>query len=141
MGLEIDEAIGIEVAHADGSYLTFTIRTLHSSVRTIVIAERLMDQEQVNIVGLELLQTFEDGGISLLFARISDPDLRHYEEFGARHATLGDGLTYTLFILIGLSRIDHPVAYTDGIQDTALSFLRIDLVYAIAQLRHLHTII
>ena len=29
----------------------------------------------------------------------------------------------------------------DGIQDTALSFLRIDLVYAIAELRHLHTII
>ena len=82
-----------------------------------------------------------DGGISLLFARIRDPDLRHDEEFGARHATLGDGLTYTFFILIDLSRIDHPVAYMDGIQDTALSFLRIDLVYAIAELRHLHTII
>ena len=45
VSLEINEAIGVEVAHADGSYLTFTIRTLHSSVRAIVIAERLMDQE------------------------------------------------------------------------------------------------
>ena len=143
---EIVQALGkwsprIEVAHTDGSHLALTVSTLHRTISAIVVAKRLMDKQQVDIVALQFFQAFEDAGISLLLACIGNPNLGHDEEFLTRHTTLLDGIAHTLLVMVSLCRINHSIAHADGIEHTTLAFRRTHLIHAIAHLRHLHTII
>ena len=74
--VNVDQAVRIEVRHADSAHLTGLVRIFHSAIRTIVIAERLMQQQQIHIIGLQFLQRFVDGLGRFLIAEIANPNLR-----------------------------------------------------------------
>lgn len=52
--LKVEVAVGAEVGNADGTELAGLVEPLHCAVRAVVIAERLVDEQQVEVVGLQL---------------------------------------------------------------------------------------
>ena len=47
---QIDQAVGVEVADTDGPEQALVVQLLHGSPGAVVVAERLMDQIQVEVV-------------------------------------------------------------------------------------------
>jgi hypothetical protein len=52
---EIDEPVGVEVRHTDRSDEAVGVELFHRSPGAVVVAERLMDQVQVDVVEPESL--------------------------------------------------------------------------------------
>ena len=53
--LNVQIPVGAEVGHADGTELAGLIKFLHRPVSAIIIAKRLMDEQQVEIIGTQLV--------------------------------------------------------------------------------------
>ena len=53
---EVDEPIRVEVGHADRADATFVVQLLHRPPRAVVVAERLVDQVEVDVVEPELCE-------------------------------------------------------------------------------------
>jgi hypothetical protein len=50
---QIDQAVRVEVADTDGTDQSVAVQLLHDSPGTVVVAERLVDQVQVEVVQTE----------------------------------------------------------------------------------------
>ena len=57
---QVDESVGIEIRHADGSELARLIRFHHRSPRTVIVVERLVNEQQVDVVGLQFAERLVD---------------------------------------------------------------------------------
>ena len=121
---QVDEAVGVEVRHADGTQLACFVGFLHGLPCTVIVVERLVDEQQVDVVGLQFAKRFVDGGFCLLVSGIGNPDFGDDEQFIARHAAFANGIAHAFLVEIGLCRVDHPIAHADGIHYTPLAFRR-----------------
>ena len=65
---EIEETACLEVAYADGAHLAIAAGFLHSPPRAEHVAVCLMDEQQVDVVGLQLAQALVDACPLLLTA-------------------------------------------------------------------------
>ena len=50
---EVNEVVGVEVAHADSSYLTLLEGIFEGAIGIVAIAKRLVNQHKVDVVGAE----------------------------------------------------------------------------------------
>lgn len=55
---KIDIAVGIEIAHADGAQFAGFISLLHRAIGAVVVAEGLMDEHEVDVIGLKFAQGY-----------------------------------------------------------------------------------
>ena len=53
--VDVQEAVWVEVGDADGPHLSAPVCLLHGPVGAVVVAEGLVDQEQVDVVAAQLL--------------------------------------------------------------------------------------
>ena len=139
--LDVQVAVRAEVGHADGADLAGVVELLHCAVGAVVIAERLMDEQQVQIIGAQFAHGFLNGGLGFFIAGIGDPYLGGEEELFPGQAALGQGSTHAFLIAVGLGCVNAAVADLDGIQHTALGILRRGLVNAVAQLGHFDAVV
>ena len=49
---QVDEAVGVEVRHTDGTHLACPVRLFHRPPCAVVVVERLVNEQQVDVVGL-----------------------------------------------------------------------------------------
>lgn len=77
---EVEEATRLEVAHADGAHLAVAVGTLHGAPGAEDVAVGLMDEQQVDVVGLQLAQALVNAAGGTLFAGVADPHLGDEEE-------------------------------------------------------------
>ena len=146
-GLDLGEVLDVqipvrtEVGNADGPELTGLVQLLHGPVGAVVVAEGLVDQQQVQVIGAQLAHGLLNGGLGLLIARVGDPDLGGQEEFLPGQAALRQRRADALLIVIGLGGVDAAVAHIDGVQHAALGVLRRGLIHAVAQLRHFDAVV
>ena len=68
--LQVDEAVRVEIRYADGAELAGPVRLFHRAIRAIIIGERLMNQQQVDVIRLELLERGIDRGRRLFLSSI-----------------------------------------------------------------------
>ena len=47
---KVDQAVGVKVAHADRAYLAGMKRIFHGAVSAVVVAEGLVDEQQIDVV-------------------------------------------------------------------------------------------
>ena len=106
---EVEETASLEIAHADGADLAVPVGLLHRPPGAEHVAVGLVDQKQVDVVGLQLPEALVDGGGSLFLAVVADPDLRHKEYLLAGNAGLCDGIAHAFLVEVGLGRIDETV--------------------------------
>ena len=86
---QVDKPVGAEVAHADGADLPGREGRFHRAVRTVIVAERLVDQQQVDIIGPEFFEAHVNGRSSTPLPRIGDPDLGGEEDLRPVDAGFG----------------------------------------------------
>lgn len=116
------QMVGVEVADTDGADLPLLVGLLQGAVCAVAVAERLVQQHQVNVVRAEPAEALVDGCLGFLIAVIRDPDLRHDEDLVARDAALGDSGAYAFLVMIRLGGIDHTVAHAEGVADASTRY-------------------
>ena len=137
----IHEAVGIEVREADGTYLSVPHGFLHSPPRARIVAERLVDKQQVDVVGAQLAERFIDATGGFFLSGIGNPYFRREEQFAARHTAFGDRCAHALFIVIRLRRVNQPITCADGIKYATLALFERYLKHSISQYRHFDAVI
>ena len=100
-----------------------------------------MDQQQINIIGLQLTQRFIDRCSSTFFPGIGDPYFGRDEQLFTRHAAFTDGITYLFFVEISLCCIDRTITDSNSIRDTTFALFGSYLINTVTQNRHLDAII
>ena len=139
--LDVQIAVRAKVGNADGTNFSGVVELLHGAVGAVIIAEGLVDQQQVQVIGLQLAQGFLNGSLGLFVTGVGDPHLRGQEELLAGQAARGQRFAHAFLVAVGLGRVDAAVAHVDGVQHAALGVLRRGLVDAVAQLRHLDAVV
>ena len=112
---------GREVRKADRLDLAGLVGLLHLPVAGNVVARRLVDQKQVDVVSAEALQRLVDGVVLLVKAR---PELGLEEDFLTRQAGLLHRSADGLFIYIGVGGVDETVAARQRAFDRSLRLVR-----------------
>ena len=92
-----------------------------------------MDEQQVDVVGPELAQALVDACRRFLLAGIRNPYFRHQEDVLSGNPALADGVSHSLFVEVGLRRVNQAIAHAQGIADAPFAFLRGDLEHPVAQ--------
>ena len=128
---QVDETVGVEVRYADGTELACLVCFFHSTVGAVVVVERLVDEQQVDVVGLQLAEGFVDRSLCLLIPGVGYPHLCHKKQFLARDATLLHRTAHALLVVVSLRRVYHPVAHAQGIRHAAFTLFRSYLIYTI----------
>ena len=82
-----------------------------------------MDEQQVDVVGLQFAQALVDASCGLLLTGIRYPHLCHKEDVVALHIALRDGNAHALLVIVGLCRIDEPIAHLECICHTLFRLL------------------
>ncbi len=86
---EIDEAVGVEVRDTDRPREAVGVDLLNRSPEAVIVAERLVDQVEVDVVETEALEGRLKGGLRVGLAGVLDPQLGGDEQLVTRDATRG----------------------------------------------------
>ena len=73
-----------------------------------------MDQDQVQPVGAQFLQTLAQAGEQLFAGVVVDPDLGGEEQLGTRYAALGDRAADIRLVAVDLRGIDGAITQLEG---------------------------
>ena len=137
----VDQSLRVEVRDADSANLPRLVRILHRAVRAGIVAHRLVEQHEVDVVGAQAAQAFVDGRRRTLVVHIGNPDLARDEHVLARNAAFAHGGADAFLVAVRLRRVDEAVAHFQRFRNAALRVLRRRLVDAKPEHRHLHTVI
>ena len=137
---EVEETARLEVAHSYGAHLAVVIGFLHRPPRAEHVAVRLMDEQQVDVIRLQLAQALVDALGCLFLSVVRNPHLCHEEKLLAFQATFAPGVTHALFVGIRLCRVYQPVADAQRIADTTLALGGRHLKDAVTQQGHFHSV-
>ena len=138
---EIDEPVGVEVGDTDRPGEAVGVELLHRPPEAVVVAERLVDQVEVDVVEAEPLEGPLEGGLGVGLAGVLDPQLGRDEQLVARDAAAAHGPADRLLVPVGGGGVDEPVADLEGGGDGLLGLLRGDLVDAETEDRHLDAVV
>ena len=138
---QVDQSVGLEVAHADRTDFPLPVKLLHRPPRAVDVAERLVDQVQVEVVELQPLQRRSECPLGAFVPGILHPELRRDEKFPAGDAAPADGPPHGAFVHIGGCRVDRPVTGRQGFRHAPFANRLVNLVDAEPQHRHLHTVV
>ena len=112
---QVDETVGVEVRYANGTELASLVCFFHGAVSTVVVVEGLVDEQQVDVVGLQFAEGFVDGSLCLLIPGVGYPHLCHKKQFLARNAALLHRTAHAFLVVVSLRRVYHTVAHAQGI--------------------------
>jgi hypothetical protein len=127
---QVDQAVRVEVRDADRSGQPVGVGPLHRAPEAVVVAERLVDQVEVDAVEPEPLQRPVERGLGPRLAGVLDPQLRGDEQLVTRDAAAAQGAADGLLVPVGGCGVDEPVPDLERSGDGLFGFLRRDLVDA-----------
>ena len=78
---DIGQNLGIAVTNADGLQLALFVGLLHGPIGTDIVAHRLVDQVQIDVVQPQLLHRGLNGLLGTLVAGVLNPQLGGNEQF------------------------------------------------------------
>ena len=137
---QVDEAVGVEVGYADRAQLACPIGLLHGAPCPVVVAEGLVNEQQVDVVRAQLFQRRVDGRLCPFIACVGDPYLRRQKELVARNSALLDRAADRFFVVVCLCRVDRAIADRDRVKHAPLALLVADLIDAVAEDGHFDTV-
>ena len=138
---QIHKTVRVEVGNADRTDFPRPVRLLHRPIRAIIVVERLMDQQQINVFALQFIQRFLNGSLCVFIPRICDPYFRCKKQFFARNAAFHDRVPHAFLVAISLRGVNAAISHLNGIQYTAHGFHRVYLINTVSQYRHLDPVI
>mmetsp|Transcript_13825 Transcript_13825/g.30662 ORF Transcript_13825/g.30662 Transcript_13825/m.30662 type:complete len:263 (+) Transcript_13825:354-1142(+) len=143
----LHQALFIQLFHgtpgARVTHLGSPIRRTHRTFlqRPAGLRSRPMNHIEVQVVNPQLLQGLLAGLDGPLIAVAGTPNLRLNEDISTREATLSNGITNTLLILVDLRSVDQAIALLQGVQHGLRHIGVGELVGAKANHRHHHAVV
>src|SRR5699024_360034 len=128
----IQITVRIEVRHTDSAYLAFIISFFYCTVSSVVIAEWLMDQEQIDIVCLQFFQRLFDRSFCFLVPCVCAPYFCRDEKLLSRKSAFFQGASDPFVISVCLSSINAAVAGLNRFQYAAFCLFRRCLIYSVS---------
>ena len=141
VGDEIDEPVGMKIRHPDGAGPALTIQFLHRPPRSVVVAERLMDEIEIDVVQAQSVQRPLECGLGRVVAGVLHPQLGGHEQLIAWDAAAVQGASDGLFVLIRRGGVDVPVAGVQRLADDRLGVVGGHLEDAESQDRDLDSVV
>ena len=138
---QVDEPVGEEVRYADRADSPFGVELLHGPPRSVVVAEGLVDEVQVQRLQAEFVHRTFEGLPGRALAGVGDPQFRRDEQVVARDAAGGDGAAHRFLVVVHGGRVDRAIAGLQGLGDGPLGLLGRDLVDAEAEDRHADAVV
>ena len=139
-GGNVHHSVGIEIGDANSAELSGLIQVLQRPVGTIIIAKRLVQKHQIQIIRPQFSHGFQYGSLCLFIAIMLDPDLGRQKDFFPGNARFFNCIAYLFLIEIALGCIQSPVTCLQSVQNTALTDILRYLIDAVAQDRHFDSV-
>lgn len=111
---------GIEIGNANGPDHTLAVSFGQGPIHVQSLGVRLMDEQQVDIVGLQPGQRFFDALPGQLIASPRLAQFRRNEDILPTKAAFGHSLADDGFVIVHVGRIDETVADGQGLPDSLL---------------------
>ena len=92
-----------------------------------------MDEQQVDVVGLQLAQALVDACRRLLLSCIRNPYFRHQKNVLPDNTALAYGISYTFLVKVSLRRVNQAITHIQRIAYAPFTFLRSYLEHSVAQ--------
>ena len=134
-GTDACEADRREVEDTDRANETRFVSALHISPSGMVVAVRLVQKHQIDVVGAELLEGLLDGIVDIALTVVGDPYPIDEEDIVAVDAELFDALADAFLIAVGLSGVDQTAAAIQSILDAVFCLIVSDLEGSVAEHR------
>ena len=128
----------VEVGQADSTHLALLVRLFHLAVARHIVACRLVDQQQVDVGGVQTGQGLVHC-VGLLIE--AGPQLGFQENLLPLQAGLLHGSANGLFVYIGVGGVDQAVAVLQGADAGGLCLVRGQKKCADTGHRHFHAVI
>lgn len=114
---------------------------LHCTVSPVVIAERLVDEQQVDIIRSPTCGEPVDAACSLFLSGIGNPNLGGSGTVRCAARRICSQRPLRLFIVISLRRVYQTITPADSLQHAAFALFGADEIHAVARNRHFHAVI
>ena len=138
---EIDETRIVKVAQADRSRFPGFAGFFHGAVSAVIIAEGLVDEKQVDVIGPQPSERFVNAARRFFVAGVGNPDFRGDEKLFAGNAAFADGVPDAFFVVVRLRRVDGAVARLQRFRYEAFALFRFDLPDAVADHGHFDAVV
>ena len=97
---EVLQAFAGEARHADGAHPALLIQPLHGAPRGVIIAVRLVQKVQVEVIKAEVLHRQVEGAQRVVILVVLNPELGRHEHLLARQPAAAQGVAHLFFIEI-----------------------------------------
>lgn len=121
---QVSQPGGVEIAYADGPERTVPVCFLHGAVGPHIIANRLVNKVQIQIIQAQVVQRTLNRCLRPLIAGVLHPKLCGDEQFLTGNAAFLQSSAYRLFVHIG-GGINQTITGTDSIQHRLLTLGRV----------------
>ena len=138
---KVDDAVGGEIAHADGADFARCLVFLQRAPGAVDVVEGLVQQHQVDVAAVEARKRTIKRGFGGFIAVVFHPDFAGDEDFFTRHAALFDALPDFGLVHVGLSGVDVAVACFDRLRHCLRGFCGRNLVDAEAEDGDLYAVV
>ena len=139
---EVGQAVGPEVADADGLYPPCLVILLQGTPCPVHVAHRPMEQVDVHVVEAHRFQRPVEGSHRLVVAaHLGRFQLGGDEHLPARKPAVAHGPAHRFLVLIAGSRVNQAVARFHGVDDRPFALLRVgDPEHSVSQCRDSHSV-
>ena len=121
MEREVHEAVGREVADANGLHEAVGEHFLEPPPGAVDVAHGLMDEVEVEVVEAEKFERALHRPFGAGFACILNPELARHEKILSRDAAIGQSAPDRGFVPVGRGRVDCAIARSEGVIDRILA--------------------
>ena len=133
--------IGVEVSCAYGADNALLVELLHGAPRAEDVAERLMDQVEVEIIELQAFERLGESPLRALVPGVLHPEFCRDEKFLAGYAAPPDRPAHGPLVEIGRSGVDRTVTRRNRIAYALFADRLPDLIDAETQNRHFDAVV
>ena len=115
MFCKVDEAVGVKIAHTDGMRLSCLVGCLHCTISSVIVVERLVYEQQIHIIGLQLAQRLVNGFRCFRFAGVGNPYFGGKKNLFTGYSALAYRIADLSLVEIDLCRVDGSVTDVQGV--------------------------
>jgi len=138
---QVDEPIGVEVRDADRTDPAFPVEVLHRPPLAVVVAVRLVDQIQIEVVQAQAPKRCLERPLGVVLAGVLDPEFGGDEQLLAGNTALRDRPPYRLLVVVPGGGVDRAISGCERVADRLLRLLRRNLEHAESENRHLNPVV
>ena len=141
VGAQVDVMIWIEIRHTDGPQLALLVSLFQGAIGPIAVAVGLVQQHEVEILGLHLAQALVNRSLGLFVTVVRKPYLRDEEQVFAPQAALLPGIAHTFLVLVSLCCVYHSIAHAQRIAYATFTLFGRHLKHSVTHLWHFNAIV